>query len=105
MLDTLSAADFKDYLNQKFQVILQDLSIEMNLHTIKENPKSLPPQSNSQRRIPFSIIFTCDSDQAIDTGICTIKHPTLGDIEQVSINRIAPLNIDEPLAWYQVVFN
>lgn len=105
MLDTLSAADFEDFLNQSLQVTLHDLSVEMNLHEIKENPKSLPPQSNIHRRTPFSVILTCGMDQAIGNGLSTIKHPKLGDIENVFINRITPLNIDEPLAWFQIVFN
>ncbi|MFZ2727407.1 MAG: hypothetical protein WAX77_14225 [Methylococcaceae bacterium] len=105
MLATVRARDFQALEKGLCQLTLAEgCEVAIELVKIEEKPQAAIPFSDPDTRIPFSLLFKTPLEHAFIADYCHLHHPTLGILENVSINRILPLNPNDQTAWYQIVF-
>jgi hypothetical protein len=106
-LGELSADHFRPHIGETFAVLLPESPpLEVRLQTVEENPKARMPNAAPESRMPFSLLFTGDPNQSLVTGVLALRHPALGTLPELLINRIMPAGgVLEATAWYQIAFN
>lgn len=103
MLENLTSTHFGQHINQLFQLTFKGTAAaNLRLLSVEEFPKSA---HNNSLRTPFSLLFCADDNMAIADNCFTLKHPTLGDLPEIYVNRILPPDPRDTRPHYQAVFN
>lgn len=106
-LAELSADHFRPHMGETFEILMPEgPPLELALKEVEENPRARMPNSPLQRRMPFSVLLTGDPNRSFLTAVLPLRHPALGTLPPLLINRIMPSSgLFDPLAWYQITFN
>lgn len=98
MLERLTSETFAPHLGDSFELAPphgDPITVEL---TSCEADQSW---SDPDTRAPFSLIFHSSADVIVPQQICTLRHPTVGDLELF----VVPIGPDTRGFRYQVVFS
>lgn len=103
MLEQLHFDTFEQYVNQNFSLSYRNTAVAtLELISVRTKPAAA---RNEDQRTPFSLIFRSKDNSAVSDGIFTFHHDEIGQLENVFINRILPIEPDDKAPHYQVIFN
>lgn len=104
MLDKLTSADFRPFLNQTFLVHYGgETPWETTLIDVRDMPhqQAAGPDDDAARRQPFSILLRSPRvDAYLRQNIYTVKHDTMGALDIF----LVPVGQDKHGTLYEAVF-
>ena len=103
MLDKIKSSDFSPYLNQTFHIHAEaSKPLEAELVDVTEFKPRSDQDTESSKRNPFSIIFSCAQDQPLEQKIYKVEHDEMGTLELF----LVPIGPDKNgLFQYEALFN
>ena len=98
MLDRLTSADWKPYLDQPFRITPHG-SPPLEAVLIEVRDLGRLAEDDSTRR-PFSILFRGPTEPVVPQQICRVEHPQMGALDLFTV----PVGSDREGMLYEAIF-
>lgn len=97
-MTNLTEQEFSRHLNSKFQLKLEDRTLELKLVEVKAYLTGVNEQSGMER---FSIYFDGPPDHQLPQKLYRLEHADMGGLDIF----LVPIARDEKALHYEAVFN
>src|SRR5947207_14159583 len=96
-LDKVTCAQFAACLNQDFEIVFPDGTLDVKLAEAKPGGPNQP----AHVRQPFSLTFRADGNLLLPQGIYKMRNARLGEMEIF----LVPIGADANSSTFEAVFN
>lgn len=107
MADNLKQSTFEQFLNQSFQIKLENYD-PIDLELIEVKQYAISPMDGRYKAIqagekaaPFALLFRGDRNIALPQHLYSFNHSEMGDF----VMSIVPVGINDEGRLYEAVFN
>jgi len=98
-----SAHDFQALLHAPCRVSVGGIGFDLTVAAVQSYQRTLPSHA---ARIPFTVVLAGPPEPSFHYGLFTLAAENGFAVDEVYIERIAaPLEADNDMAYYQIVFS